>query len=202
MHSSSAADHSAGSTSASLLARVQAHDTEAWTRLVRIYGPVVYRWARDAGLQEPDAADCMQDVFGSLCSHIHGFTHKRDTDSFRGWLWTITRNRIRDHYRAAKHPIRGAGGTEAHWKLEQIPDEPVSSDSHAGVRELSGVRHRLLELVRDEFDPRTWTAFWRTTVEGDRPADVAADLHVSVWAVYKSRARVLQRLRSELDGLQ
>jgi RNA polymerase sigma-70 factor (ECF subfamily) len=56
--------------------------------------------------------------------------------------------------------------------------------------------------VRDEFDARTWTAFWRPAVEGDRPADVAADLHVSVWAVYKSRARMLQRLRSELDGLQ
>jgi RNA polymerase sigma-70 factor (ECF subfamily) len=59
----------------------------------------------------------------------------------------------------------------------------------------------LLDLVREEFDPRTWTAFWRTAVEGDRPADVAADLGVSAWAVYKARSRVLQRLRTELDRL-
>ena len=185
----------------SLLARVQANDTEAWARLVRLYGPVVYRWARDAGLQPTDAADIAQDVFGSLMTHIGGFSHERPADTFRGWLWTITRNRIRDYYRAVRQPIRGAGGTNAHQRLEQIPDEPPQTDGDSGSCELSGVRRRLLELVQEEFDPRTWTAFWRTAVEGDRPADVAADLGVSVWAVYKSRSRVLQRLRSELDGL-
>ena len=38
-------------------------------------------------------------------------------------------------------------------------------------------------------------------MQGEAPADVAADLQVSVWAVYKARSRVLQRLREELDGL-
>ena len=55
--------HGQGSTSASLLARVQADDSEAWSRLVRLYGPVVYRWARQAGLQPNDAADVAQAVF-------------------------------------------------------------------------------------------------------------------------------------------
>ncbi|MHB8969391.1 MAG: RNA polymerase sigma factor [Pirellulaceae bacterium] len=185
----------------SLLARVQAHDTEAWARLVRLYGPVAYRWARDAGLQPSDAADIAQDVFGSLMTHIGGFSHERPSDTFRGWLWTITRNRIRDYYRSVRQPIRGVGGTNAHQRLEQIPDQPPQTDSDHGSRELSGVRRRLLELVREEFDPRTWSAFWRTAVEGDRPADVATDLGLSVWAVYKARSRVLQRLRSELNGL-
>jgi RNA polymerase sigma-70 factor, ECF subfamily len=194
-------DRSECTTSVSLLARVQARDTEAWARLVRLYGPVVYRWAREAGLQPADAADIAQDVFGSLMAHIRGFSHQQSSHTFRGWLWTITRNRVRDYYRAVRQPIRGTGGTNAHQRLEQIPDQPPQTDSGSGTRELSGVRRRLLELVREEFDPRTWTAFWRTAVEGDRPADVAADLGVSVWAIYKSRSRVLQRLRSELDGL-
>ena len=194
-------DRPDSTTSVSLLARVQANDTEAWARLVRLYGPVVYRWARDAGLQSSDAADVTQEVFGSLTTHIGGFSQQRPADTFRGWLWTITRNRIRDYYRALQQPIRGAGGTAAHERLEQIPDRPPASDSNGGSRELTGVRRRLLDLVRDEFDARTWTAFWRTAVEGDRPADVAADLGVSTWAVYKARSRVLQRLRSELDGL-
>ena len=55
--------------------------------------------------------------------------------------------------------------------------------------------------ARERQDDRTWKAFWRSAVEGDRPADVAADLGVSVWAVYKARSRVLQRVRTELEGL-
>ena len=48
------------STSSSLLMRVKGRDPDAWQRLVNLYGPLVYRWAREAGLQDSDAADVMQ----------------------------------------------------------------------------------------------------------------------------------------------
>jgi RNA polymerase sigma-70 factor (ECF subfamily) len=58
-----------------------------------------------------------------------------------------------------------------------------------------------LDLVRGEFENRTWEAFWRTAVE-DRPArDVADELGMSVLAVYKAKSRVLRRLRQELGDL-
>ncbi len=189
------------STSASLLARVQADDSEAWGRLVKLYGPVVYRWARDAGLQSEDAADVTQEVFGALTRHVKQLSYSRPSDTLRGWLWTITRNRVRDHYRARRHTARAAGGTEAHQRLEQLADQPPDPASESGAMEVRGVRQRALQLICQEFDARTWQAFWRSAVEGDRPADIAADLGVSVWAVYKARSRVLQRLRSELEGL-
>jgi RNA polymerase sigma-70 factor (ECF subfamily) len=194
-------DRHPSSTSVSLLARVQSDDPEAWTRLIKLYGPIIYRWARDAGLQESDAADVVQDVFSSLMKHIGRFSRAGPSDTFRGWLWTITRNRIRDHYRALRKQTQAAGGTDARQRLEQLPERPPDPDSEDGSLEVGGLRRRALELVREEFDPRTWTAFWRSAVEGDRPADVAADLGVSTWAVYKARSRVLQRLRCELDGL-
>ncbi len=199
--SSSSRDRQHVSTSVSLLRRVQADDSEAWRRLVKLYGPVVYRWARDAGLQPSDAADVTQDVFGSLTRHIRHLSHKRPTDTFRGWLWTITRNRVRDHYRARRQQVQAAGGSDARQQLEQLADRPPDPQSESGSLELSGLRHRALQLVCQEFDPRTWKAFWRTAVEGDRPSDVAGDLGVSVWAIYKARSRVLSRLRAQLDGL-
>lgn len=202
--SSNGHDFSGGgrpTTSESLLARVQADDAEAWARLVQIYGPVVYRWGRDAGLQPSDAADVVQDVFSSLTTHIARFSYERPADSFRGWLWTITRNRVRDHYRTLRRQARAAGGSDARQQLEALAEAPPDSHSESGLQELGGTRRRAMELVRQEFDDRTWKAFWRTAVEGDRPSDVAADLGVSVWAIYKARSRVLQRLRSELEGL-
>jgi RNA polymerase sigma-70 factor (ECF subfamily) len=61
---------------------------------------------------------------------------------------------------------------------------------------------RAVELVRAEFEPCTWEAWWKTAVEGRQAADVAADMGMSLAAVYKAKSRVLLRLRQELAGLQ
>ena len=42
-------------------------------------------------------------------------------------------------------------------------------------------------MIRAEFEDRTWEAFWRVSVDGQSPADVAADLEMSVAAVYKAK---------------
>lgn len=181
--------------------RVQANDPEAWHRLTKLYAPVVYGWARQAGLRQADAADVVQEVFCSLIANIFRFRHSRAGDTFRGWLWTVTRNQVRDQYRKNRHGIRAAGGSDAHARIEQLPQTPPEDTSESGSVEMGGLRRRAMELVQGEFDRRTWQAFWRAAVEGDKPADVAADLGVSVWAVYKARSRVLQRLRDELAGL-
>jgi RNA polymerase sigma-70 factor, ECF subfamily len=52
-----------------------------------------------------------------------------------------------------------------------------------------------------EFENRTWDAFWRTVIEGQSPADVAADLEMSIPAVYKAKSRVLGRFRQVLAEL-
>ncbi len=189
------------STSTSLLSRARAADPEAWRRLAALYGPVVYRWARQAGMQPDDAADVMQDVFQAVSQNIVRFDRQAGQGGFRGWLWTITRNKIRDHYRRLKGRAQAAGGTAALEQIHQLPERPPELSSQDGVVERSSVRRRALELVRGDFEANTWQAFWRTTVESETPAEVAKDLGVSVWTVYKARARVLARLREELDGL-
>lgn len=189
---------SPSSTSASLLSRVRRSDPEAWQRLTTLYGPVVYGWARHAGMQPEDASDVMQDVFHAVSLNIGRFELQANGGGFRGWLWTIARNRIRDHYRALKGKAQAVGGTNALEQIHQLPEHVPDPDSESGIAELSGLRRRALDLVRGDFEEQTWQAFWRAAVEGDSPADIAADLGVSVWTVYKARARVLSRLREEL----
>ena len=46
---------------------------------------------------------------------------------------------------------------------------------------------RALEIMRDEFQPNTWKAFWATVVEEKPPAEVAKELGMSVTAVYAAR---------------
>jgi RNA polymerase sigma-70 factor (ECF subfamily) len=58
---------------------------------------------------------------------------------------------------------------------------------------------RLLRQIEPEFKPETWQAFRRVTLDGVPAEQVAADLGLSVNAVYVAKARVMQRLR-ELYG--
>jgi RNA polymerase sigma-70 factor (ECF subfamily) len=195
---------SSDSLSSTLLVRLREREPEAWERLAHVFGPVVYHWCRGAGLAPADAADVMQEVFRSVATGLPQFRRDRPGDSFRGWLTTITQNRIRDFFRRQAHRPEARGGTTFQVLVQNLPDEAADGISDFGQAtdcERRGVLRRSLDLVQAEFEPTTWKAFWRTTVDDSPPADVAAELEMSLNAVYKAKSRVLRRLREELDGL-
>ncbi|TWU30875.1 RNA polymerase sigma factor [Novipirellula artificiosorum] len=193
---------SSSSTSPTLLDRVREFDAAAWDRLTKLYGPIVYRWCRQAGLQDNDAADVSQEVFRAVAGGIGEFHREKPGGGFRAWLWTITRNKIRDHFRWLSRRPGGIGGSEANERLQNVPDRVIEELDPLGDFDTTGcVAHRALEFVRLEFEERTFQAFVRTTVGGQRSAEVALDLGMSVGAVCTAKWRVLRRLREELDGL-
>jgi len=197
--------HSAGgseATSSSLLQRVKARDQEAWQRLVGLYGPLVYRWCRQSGLQADDTVDVFQEVFGAVASSVADFRRDRPGDSFRKWLATITRNKIRDLFRRLQNEPQGLGGTDAQRWLGQIPDELSDSSETPGPSPTDGgVERRAMELVRASVEEHTWQAFWRVTVAGEKVADVAEDLGMNARAVYEAKYRVMRKIRAELADL-
>jgi RNA polymerase sigma-70 factor (ECF subfamily) len=189
----------------SLLVAVRQHDVAAWHKLVHLYGPLIYQWCQQDGLQDADAADVGQEVFRAVATAIDRFRRDRPGDSFRGWLWSITRCKLADHWRVKLARPAAEGGTHAHQRLDQIAAES-SSVSSASYQPAAGETERLLcralDLVRSEFEPQTWQAFWRVAVDGRRAADVAAELNISVGSVYVAKSRILRRLRVALAGLE
>jgi RNA polymerase sigma-70 factor, ECF subfamily len=184
-----------GTPSSSLLAGLRASDAGAWRRLAVLYTPLVYRWCRRRGLQQSDAEDVVQEVFCTVLTRVHDFRRRQPGDSFRGWLWTITYNKLGDHFRRSAG--RAAGGQE---ELEQAA-APPDSDSGESDAATAGLYRRAYDLIRGEFEERTWQAFWRVAVEDQRPADVAAALGLSVNSVYLAKSRVLRRLHEELGDV-
>jgi len=188
-----------GSTSASLLERVKARDPEAWRRFGHLYGPLVYRWCRHWGLLGADAADIVQEVFCAVLAGLAGFRSEQGGGGFRGWLWGITRHKVADHFRRLQGGQVAQGGTHAQQLMAQIPDRPVpgaSTTSQATGGE--GVERRAIELIRASVEDRTWKAFWRVVVDQQPIAEVAAELDMTVKAVYETKYRLLRRLRGEL----
>jgi RNA polymerase sigma-70 factor (ECF subfamily) len=186
------------STSRTLLQRVRNREEEAWRRLLHLYGPLVARWCSHKGVRGQDADDVQQEVFRAVATSLENFRHDRSGDTFRGWLRGITRNKLLDHFRRREAQPEAQGGTDAQRQLQQVAESDLPEDS---ADDLGGLYHRALELVRSEFEERTWTAFWRAAVDGHDPAHIAADLGVTPAAVRKAKSRVLHRLRQEIGDL-
>jgi RNA polymerase sigma-70 factor (ECF subfamily) len=180
---------------ATLLDRLrQAGDEAAWCRLVDLYTPLLFGWARRCGESEEDAADLIQEVFVTLVQILPSFQYDR-SGRFRHWLRTILLNKLRDRKRRAARLDRA---------LAQLPLESQLPD----VAELfweaeyqQAVARRALCLMQAEFAPATWKACWETVVRGRSPDEVARELGLTENAVYIARSRVLRRLRQELAGL-
>lgn len=189
------------STSRSLLARLRTDDAAAWDRLVPLYTPLVYHWCRKLSLPEQDMPDVFQEVFKSVASNITNFRKERPSDTFRGWLRTITRNKVNDHFRRRGRQPLATGGTDANLQFAQLPAPALNDDEPDEQQSRQQLFRRALDLIREDFAERTWQAFWKTVVEGRDTRDVAEELSMRPGTVRVAKSRVLQRLRQQLGDV-
>ena len=184
-------------TSLSLIQRAVQNEPYAWEQFVDLYAPLVHTWICQRRIESNTAADIVQEVFSSVHRSLSRFSQNGGT--FRGWLWTITRNKILDHVRReSKHP-HATGGSTANFAIGNLADECELPESEpTSKREHTELVHRAVFQVQGEFEPRTWQAFWRTTVDGFRTYVVAEELKMKPATVRQSKSRVLRRLRRQL----
>src|SRR5262245_13444926 len=189
-------------TSASLLDRLRERpDPRSWERLFELYAPWVGGWLRRQGISHQDAEDLVQDVMAVVVRELPRFHYDPAIGSFRGWLRTITANRLRAFQRNRGVRRETICAPDFSDLLNQLED-PASSVSQLWNQEHD--RHivaTLLALVEPEFEPTTWKAFCKVALEGRKPAEVATELGVAVNAVFIAKSRVLRRLREETAGL-
>jgi RNA polymerase sigma-70 factor (ECF subfamily) len=187
-------------TRASLLLRIRdARDGDAWSQFVTLYAPLIYGHARKHGLQDADAADLTQDVLRAVAGAVHRLDYDPGRGSFRGWLFTIVRNKLKNHLQTKAKQTPGSGDTAAIHLLEQqaAPEEEQWEADYQ--RQLLSWA---VERIRSEFQERTWQAFRQTAVEGQSGKDVAAKLGMTVAAVYLAKGRVLARLKEEIEQVR
>ncbi|MFO0818418.1 MAG: sigma-70 family RNA polymerase sigma factor [Pirellulales bacterium] len=203
-------------TSTSLLERIRYQDIDAWRRFVPLYAPVIYDLCRRSGIQPSDADDVTQEVLHAVSVSIKSFRKQRPEDSFRGWLYRIAQNKVRDHHRRSERLPPAVGGSDFNLQLHEVPasptpermvdqsvDPPVDPTADRLLLDVADglALSRALELIRNDFQPHIWQAFWRMTVGGERAAEVAADLGLTPNGVRQAKFRVIQRLRAEFGDL-
>ena len=184
------------STSLTLIDRIKVHDKEAWERLVTLYTPFLHYWCRRWGVSRADADDVLQEVFQAISQNLKDFRREQAGHSFRGWMRGIARHKALSLRRRER--LRAEGGTGFYRRSLLIPDHQASSiiDAENAESEAVGILYgQALKLVKNEFEDRTWQAFWRAVIDGQAPMIVAQDLGVTAAAVRQAKSRVLRRLK-------
>jgi RNA polymerase sigma-70 factor (ECF subfamily) len=177
-------------------------DVDAWREFVHLYAPVIYGFARKRGLQDADAADLMQEVLRSVASTAHRLDYDPGRGTFRGWLFTVTRNKVFNFLEGRSRRVQGSGDSRVQQRLEQHADAAgmLSADWEADYQR--ALASQAMAKVKGEFQAATWEAFLQTAVDGRTPAEVAKRVGLSVGAVYVAKSRVIARLRQEIERLQ
>lgn len=194
-------------TRGSLISRAKQRDSVAWQDLVDLYTPLVQRWCGRCGISTDQADDCTQEVFAAVSKSLSRFQPTGRTGAFRGWLWTITINKIRDLARRESRHAPPTGGSSAMRRMQQTAD-PLGFDlsgldgEPTDAIDLRDLVARGLRQIHDEFAERTWRIFDRTVIDGVTTAQVAEEFNVTAATVRQVRSRVLRRLRKQLGDVE
>ncbi|MCA9057786.1 MAG: sigma-70 family RNA polymerase sigma factor [Planctomycetaceae bacterium] len=183
-------------TRASLLLKVRdPSDQAAWREFFEIYEPVIRGMAQRRGLQDADAEDVTQQILLSVSQALAKRPHDSNRARFRTWLHRVVENAVLNSLQRAR-PDRGTGESGVLELLHQTEDSGDSDELRREYQE-QAFRHAAVR-IRPEFSESTWQSFWRSAVEGEDCAAIAADLGISVGSVYTARSRVMKRLREKV----
>ncbi|NNE01077.1 MAG: sigma-70 family RNA polymerase sigma factor [Pirellulaceae bacterium] len=173
-------------------------DDLAWAEFLQIYEPMLIRLASRWGLQEADAREVVQETLLGVAKSIDQFDSTRGHGAFRGWLATITRNKLADHLSKRSRQEKGSGDSNVHRWLDQHASE-TASESVWDWNEKRQIFAWAADKVREQVNDDTWQAFYRTSVDGERASVVAKELNMREGMIYVARSRVMARIRKAVE---
>ncbi len=169
-----------------LAAGFVAGDERALEQVYSRWSSLVFTMARRATGNESDAADITQAVFVSAWRGRSGFD--LDKGSLPGWLVTITRRRIADHWESISRETRKIDAESA-----RLDDEAVAGHAEESVNrvliadelsQLGEPQRKIMEL-----------AFFQDLTH----AQIARALDIPLGTVKSHIRRSLDRLRTRLE---
>jgi RNA polymerase sigma-70 factor (ECF subfamily) len=187
-------------TSLTLLNLIQRADHAAWQRWASVYEPLLKYWLQRSAFQA-DVDDLTQEVLAVVSKRIREFEHNGRTGAFRAWLKAIACHAVSGYYRVRKNQRLSSGGVDCQAALADLADPQGDLSRLWDAEHDRFVARRLLEMIRSQFEPRTWQAFEQLMLHDQPASEVATQLGITTNAVFIAKSRVLSRLREEAAGL-
>jgi len=195
-------------TRQSLLSRLRdCEDQDGWREFFETYWRLIYKAARQAGLDESRSQDVVQTTFIYLSRRMPRFRYDPALGSFKAWLLRVTRSRIsvlrrRAEAKEAGLPEPDLDGLEVNiW--ESIPDP--SSDHLDEIWQREWEQHIIqtaLRRIRARISAQQLLIFELAALEEIPLNQVARKLDVSLMQVYLARHRVGKMFKTEVERLR
>jgi RNA polymerase sigma-70 factor (ECF subfamily) len=190
-----------------LLDAANPDNRKAREAFMECYGGVIREWCRRNKLQKADEEDVVQTVVPRLLKKLQTFKYD-PSKRFRGYVHQCVVFAINDIYRKRKrHPgVYGSGDTGVVGQLHEIPD-PDTPAVEELTQELSRQAERdrrvqeACDRVRRRCAPKTWQAFWLTTVEELPAVEVAEQLGMTHGAVRVAKHKMITALKNEMRDM-
>lgn len=167
------------------------NDSDSWQRFTAIYAPIIRSYCRRRGFQSSDIDDIAQNVMASVARSIKNFEYDPAKGRFRGWLASVTANKIKDFSSKSTLDRERLNGY-----LEQLhePTEPDPQWTELFMQQVFSVAK---EKVQQDVGEITWSCFQQVWVENRPATEVAQQLQIPIHSVYVNKSRVLKRLEKE-----
>lgn len=188
------------STRVMLLAEMNAGNQEAWQEFDRLYRPMIRRWLKRYPLQAEDVEDVTQEVLSVVNRRLTEFDHNGHVGAFRHWLRSITIFVTRNVLAKLKRQLDPPASQAIASMLEQLGNSDSDLARQFDREHDQFILGQLLARVAEQFEPATIEAFRRHVVEGVSAAETAAQLGLTLPAVYVAKSRVLRQLREKAAG--
>ncbi len=184
-------------TRPTLLSRVRdSGDARAWEEFYAIYAPILFRFSRSQGLPSDEAEEVRDQCLEVLARKIPSFDYDRQKGAFKSWLFRIARGKVIDQLRRRREERADTQELLALADPRPTPEEEWERNWHDEHLKYA------LEQARLEVSERSYRAFSLLLVHDQTVPQVCEALEMNPNQVYKSKMRVLDRVRQVLKRLE
>lgn len=188
-------------TRQSLLLLLRDRSDDAWQEFLEIYEQAIYRYCRMRGLQDADACDVTQEVLAAVDKRVGTWDADPARGKFRGWLFRVARNIAINRIHERSRRAAASGDTNVANLLAELPDSEEAQSTAFWTEYRRALMHWAADQVKPQVNESSWLSFWLTTIEGQKPDQVAEKLNMSVGSVYTAKCRVFARIRKFIENL-
>jgi RNA polymerase sigma-70 factor (ECF subfamily) len=180
-----------------LMTRLQAGDKMAVAEIDRLFGTELRLFCHRMVYNEAMAEDIVQDVLMTCCRAGQGL---QPTESLRGWLYKITRNRSIDELRKL-HPKARLSALQTSRQTWMNPAIPIDSSTTPAGRAVKQDRTRRVQLAIDGMDDELREVVIMYFFQGLSRGEVSEAIGLSLSGTKARLAKATRLLREKLRSL-
>jgi RNA polymerase sigma factor (sigma-70 family) len=195
-------------TRQSLLSRLKDwQDNQSWQDFFDTYWKLIYGVALKAGLTHGEAQDVVQETVLGVAKRIGEFKYEPSVCSFKGWLLTVTRNRIATQFEKRKRavlPVERWAQEDDRTSLSETVSDPRGPELQAiwDAEWEKNLMDAALAKVRRKVSIEQYQIFDLYVLKEWPVREVARTLKVTVGHVYVAKHRISRLVRKELEALE